>query len=1027
MNKFIKFKSGIKLSSPVGLRYTQKFYEQLMNSSWDIEQVTKDLSTSPTLLLTSRKDKNKYTLHTCFGEIICSSSNNDGSVSDNLNLIYFSPVSLDGQNRALTYGVCFEPEYIIIKIYLRDAYNISCEIAKGETYRANSFRTSADVIMAIDSEMEKAKARAKGNETSEDEDEIYTPVKGLSKILNIAENYSNISYSLEKTMVTRIGDIPYDRIESSDYNRMDRPSYDLIVEKLDESVVKKGTQINITDKLGELHTAEIIGINKEGDAYRLSALFTKQVDISLFSSIGWFSLSLSSVNRDVQREAIEKIRNGESAAKYMDDVLGKHEPQKYVLQEMSDLKSNLKKKKYPPNESQVKAIVSGISCPDVFLVMGPPGTGKTTVILEWVKYFVLKEHKRVLVSSQNNKAVDNVLARIADEEGIDIIRIGSESKVQTETRQFLFENKILEKRNGIIQDTQKNLDKIRRIAENWLIYYNSVHTLYSEQIPLLQKKNEFQSIAQEKICKAYDRLISLNREDREIRKEKEFLHDEISSLYNTVISSRNNKSFIKRIIGKVTNYFHEQTLRKRVAEYDVVCQRELEIVNEYNTSMEKMNLLFKEAYALFWDYYSSFSVWEENAQKVIAGKPATPNIWNLFKNIELTDEMISKGIDLKDSLKSIQSEYERALSISAVIEEWKNKTENQKNYALNKIILESVDLVGATCIGINSQKRFADLNFDVTIIDEAGQIQIHNALVPMSVSNKLIMLGDHKQIPPSVDQEMLDVCNENLISTEYLEKSLFEKMYEFMPVENKIMLDTQYRMPKEIADTISSWFYDGNYHSPDFKSNQKSLIPELSSKPFVFIDTSKVKGKQKHEERIPNQGCRNALEASIIISMIKHIVKHNELDIKEIGVISAYNSQVELIKSSLVQKTIVDDETANDIVATLDSFQGQERDIIFYSFTRSSGASPKARRIGFLNELRRLNVAMTRCKKNLILIGDLKFLSSCENENTDENGKPVIQGSEKEFSDFMNHVKKALEAGCGEIIPYSAFVRKMGQ
>jgi superfamily I DNA and/or RNA helicase len=65
----------------------------------------------------------------------------------------------------------------------------------------------------------------------------------------------------------------------------------------------------------------------------------------------------------------------------------------------------------------------------------------------------------------------------------------------------------------------------------------------------------------------------------------------------------------------------------------------------------------------------------------------------------------------------------------------------------------------------------ANLDFDVTIIDEAGQIQVHNALVPMSVSNKLIMLGDHKQIPPTADQELMDLCVENGVKTELLEKS----------------------------------------------------------------------------------------------------------------------------------------------------------------------------------------------------------------------------------------------------------------
>ena len=109
----------------------------------------------------------------------------------------------------------------------------------------------------------------------------------------------------------------------------------------------------------------------------------------------------------------------------------------------------------------------------------------------------------------------------------------------------------------------------------------------------------------------------------------------------------------------------------------------------------------------------------------------------------------------------------------------------------------------------------------------------------------------------------------------------------------------------------------------------------------------------------------------------------------------------------------------------MDSFQGQERDLIIYSFTKSSKKSPARRRIGFLNELRRLNVAMSRSKKTLVMIGDMTFLSSCEHQDVDEEGNAIYAHSEKEFSTFISKMLHDVsDNDRGEIIPY-AQLKKM--
>ena len=116
------------------------------------------------------------------------------------------------------------------------------------------------------------------------------------------------------------------------------------------------------------------------------------------------------------------------------------------------------------------------------------------------------------------------------------------------------------------------------------------------------------------------------------------------------------------------------------------------------------------------------------------------------------------------------------------------------------------------------------------------------------------------------------------------------------------------------------------------------------------------------------------------------------------------------------------------MAATLDSFQGQERKLIFYSFTRSANKAPQRPRIGFMKELRRLNVAMSRCKQTLVLIGDMEFLSSCmyvepvEDESDEAN---AYEYSEKRFSEFMRQLLQDVDAGSGERMSSQVFFQKM--
>jgi len=260
--------------------------------------------------------------------------------------------------------------------------------------------------------------------------------------------------------------------------------------------------------------------------------------------------------------------------------------------------------------------------------------------------------------------------------------------------------------------------------------------------------------------------------------------------------------------------------------------------------------------------------------------------------------------------------------------------------------------------------------FDLLIIDEAGQATELSTLIPLCLGiNRTVLIGDHKQLPPTVKNEKVKRCGYG--------KSLFERLQNHS-LENVLLLDTQYRMRPEICKISSSCFYD------DKIKNGENVISEAWEKewnkeemgnkygPVMFYDVKtsifNIKDKSKTNKQKKNIYV-NENEANGIFCFIRNFAKSfPNININEsISVISPYNDQVALIKRKLKH------DYPGIKVNSVDSFQGQENDIILISTVRSKD------NIGFLKDERRLNVMITRARFSLIIFGDADTL--CQDKN----------------------------------------------
>lgn len=310
----------------------------------------------------------------------------------------------------------------------------------------------------------------------------------------------------------------------------------------------------------------------------------------------------------------------------------------------------------------------------------------------------------------------------------------------------------------------------------------------------------------------------------------------------------------------------------------------------------------------------------------------------------------------------------------------------------------------------------ADLEFDVLIVDEAERIPLLDALTSLVQAKRAILVGDDRQLPPFVHPEVRNWADRLALAPSeqrpvadvkaILATSLFELLLPDIPDSNKALLSRQRRMPSSISDFVSSHFYEGElttsianvYNEPP----GSAILPQA----FTIIDTSDLPFSRRAERLARRNGASrvggyvNPIESEIIAALIAAE--------KRLGgdwaVLVPYRAQADLIKQRLA-RVLGDPVEAELRVGTVDSFSGTERDLVIVGCTRSNHAGAT----GFLGELRRFNVAMTRARRQLVVVGDMRALTTAR----DLNVRALI-------SAMATHVQRR-----GEILSSQEFMRRL--
>ncbi len=323
--------------------------------------------------------------------------------------------------------------------------------------------------------------------------------------------------------------------------------------------------------------------------------------------------------------------------------------------------------------------------------------------------------------------------------------------------------------------------------------------------------------------------------------------------------------------------------------------------------------------------------------------------WTRIKQIKIEAEEARKaagkwkrsfGEDERRQRKMMYQEYKE-------LKKWSKDLEHK----ITTDIIDRAPVVATTLIGA-SHHSITDIIYDYVIIDEASQALEPECWNVILKAKKIILVGDHKQLPPTIKSMKAKQAG--------LEQTLLDKLMKYASLSS--FLDTQYRMHPSILGFPNTQFYNDKLQSArDPKSYSLQSIPSL-----LHIDTCGCGFEEKM-----NKHTRSYYNDGEFFILREFIYRHfEELKNTSIGIMSPYAEQVRYLRTQF-QK---DEKLAalQTDIDSIDGFQGRERDVIFLLFTRSNDRSE----IGFLKDKRRLNVALTRAKDNLITIGDSATLAS---------------------------------------------------
>lgn len=684
-----------------------------------------------------------------------------------------------------------------------------------------------------------------------------------------------------------------------------------------------------------------------------------------------------------QNKALKKLFLNESANENLIDILNgdynfnQEQSHEISIEDIVEM--------FGSNIRQKEAYVGAINATDIFMIQGPPGTGKTTIIIELVKHAIEKGQK-VLVSSETNIAVDNVLERVGHKENVVPVRLGNSERVEEYCQRYIPDaiadtilNRV-QRENSFLEEHGVNE---QALVEQCEIKWKQKEDVIEKDIKRLEAKISISGNYEKlltKIKKFETLVLEVNEQHEMIQEEKE----EYFSLKNRISKLVINKANIEEQIQLLDNSVMSSGLfrdeknnnekKKALASKLNSLEREIIKVRQIlsNNRYESVVASYKRKIRRFEKYKSELAEIFIEKESLMA---KVHEIRGILEDILILINQLEKIKELRDAeINELIVECARKRKLwetsKDIRESWINVIEEHDiKDDIQRIYMTKTNVVFATCTGISSEKNghFAEMDYDYVIVDEAAKCNLLDLLIPINMGKKIILVGDHKQLYPMLDIEGIkeEMTQEQI--RELREHILFKWLYEEkIPIDYKIMLKNQYRMEKHISEFVSKTFYNEQLICEKDSDNSSSMI---------WVDC------EESEEKYKEPSYQNLKEAEVIVLLLKKLdvtYKKNTT----VGIICTYRAQADFIRG-LISKC----EWSNICVecSTVDAFQGKEKHTIIFNIVRSEKVGD------FIKDENRVNVAVSRAQEQLYVVGKASLV---------KNGKAGV------LRDLYEYIKK---------------------
>ncbi|MBD7970425.1 AAA domain-containing protein [Paenibacillus gallinarum] len=674
-----------------------------------------------------------------------------------------------------------------------------------------------------------------------------------------------------------------------------------------------------------------------------------------------------------REKALNKILDGKNPLVNLKIILQSGVSEQIVVKHKAPVTEELLRKifgtkKMSFTERQREAIDIAINTPDIAIIQGPPGTGKTTVIRAIIARLntVYDGNIRILVSSAQHDAVDNAIENV-EYGGLPVNRIGGKkANYSTDSEQSILkwisavtkgcEEVLNREENGqeriVIREILMILQDIYKHKKN----QKEVQNYFKQMYPLLKEITVHPSI-----------VIKIEHLIKNTRYEKENTYNMDQSAFVELLQKQRVTIASYMDDGR---YFLSQLVR--------FVQSNLEIDVEIPDIWNELRLAVDE---------------EEVNQLLPKFRVTIESLIDQFNNDEPTITLDENLFDL--DVDSILTEihtyfedyfYKGAQTVSDILWDFKDQLENPEK--ITQLINKYTKINAATCqqsvlnsvstlnLDLNKSDK-SNIVYDYVIIDEAARANPLDLLIPMSLGKHIILVGDHKQLPHLLEEDVIGKLLEHKNDPEIrelLKEPLFSRLYNMLEKTKNtshartVMLKDQYRMHPKIAQFISECFYENSLSSGVTAEQRQHNLDRYNNLPIAWIDVPQSFGQ---ESTAGGQSKSRKYEVDKVMEELQYILNSNTE--YSIGIISFYKKQVMDLQREIEKLSMQDQVRIK--VGTVDAFQGKEFDVVILSTVRSNNRKDKKKSVGFLDSRNRLNVAFSRGRRLIIVVGDVETVA----------------------------------------------------